>query len=426
MKTSLPFTLTYESAVAALSHMQLRGWRLGLDRMQAFCESLGVPKGGHAKFLHVAGTNGKGSTTATIQSILVEQGFRTGAYFSPYVYDLRERVQLGRDYISKGDFARLMGPIVEASDEFLDNRFGGPTEFEAKTALGFLYWQEQNCDAVALEVGLGGRLDATNIVDSSVSVITSISLDHTHILGNTLAEIAFEKAGIIKPGRPVIVGALHPEALETIRSVAKERQSPAWVFGEEIQIEEDCISTPSRTYRGIVPALLGSKQLHNSALAIAAVEAAGFARSQEQMVEGVRKATLPGRFEVHQHGEQVIVLDGAHNLEAATVLLESLLKTYPGRKWDVVTGMLEGHDPAGFYAALATVVNRIHVVPVTEPRSRKPFELASLLRSIGFEATHYDSVADGMRILSSSDSVLVTGSFFLLGDAKASLVPARV
>ncbi|MCH7945095.1 MAG: bifunctional folylpolyglutamate synthase/dihydrofolate synthase, partial [Armatimonadetes bacterium] len=186
--------LSFDDAVARLGDLRRRGWRLGLDRMQEYVRRLGLQdklgQPGGPKFIHVAGTNGKGSVVAFLQSMLVEQGFKTGAAYSPYVYDIRERVQLGRKLISKSDFARLAVRLLDVGEDLERTELGGPTEFELKTALGFAYWAEQGAEWVALEVGLGGRLDATNVVDPAASIIVSIGLDHTHILGETLSEIA--------------------------------------------------------------------------------------------------------------------------------------------------------------------------------------------------------------------------------------------
>lgn len=398
--------------------MQLRGWRLGLDRMQAFCESLGVANGGSAKFLHVAGTNGKGSTTAMIQQALVEQGVRAGGYFSPYVYTVRERVQFCGENISQEDFSRLMVPIVEGSDEFLDSRFGGPTEFEAKTALGFLYWQEKQCEAVALEVGLGGRLDATNIVDCAVAVIVTIGYDHMHLLGNTLDLIATEKAGIIKHGKPVVLGALEPLAMDAVLDIAAEKEAPVWRFGHEIRVEGSTVFTPGRTYLNVKPGLLGKHQMHNAALALAAVEAAGFDRDPAAMVKGIGRAFVPGRMETHVRGNQVLVMDGAHNPQAGASLAATLQDQYPGVKWEVLTGMLNGHDPEPFYDALRPVVNKFHVAPLEEPRTRDARELAAVLTGMGFDATPYASVGDASREIDKVPNLLAAGSFYLLNCVK--------
>src|SRR6185436_18334668 len=233
--------MTYDEALAYIASLAPRGWRLGLDRMQAFVDKIGMQDAlgaeGGPQFIHVAGTNGKGSVTAYLQSILVEAGYKTGAFFSPFVYDPRERVQFGRELISKEDLAKLTEELIPIAESFSDTEFGGITEFEFKTALGFLYWKRKQCEWVALEVGLGGRLDATNVVTPKASIIVSIGLDHTNILGHTLAEIAYEKAGIIKPKVPVVVGQMPHEALEVIERAAAEREAPIWRYGKEIRYQ---------------------------------------------------------------------------------------------------------------------------------------------------------------------------------------------
>ncbi|MBC8064854.1 MAG: bifunctional folylpolyglutamate synthase/dihydrofolate synthase, partial [Chlorobia bacterium] len=230
--------MTYEKALAYIASLETRGWRLGLDRMQEFANRLGLPGSlgevGGPQFIHVAGTNGKGSVTAYLQSMLIESGYSTGSFFSPFVYDPRERVQIGRRLIPKSIFALLTEWIRPFGESLTETKFEGVTEFEFKTAMGFQFWKEMEAEWVALEVGLGGRLDSTNIVTPRCSVIVSIGKDHTHILGDTYHQIAEEKAGIIKPGVSVIVGEMPEEALLTILKIAQERGSEAWVFGREI------------------------------------------------------------------------------------------------------------------------------------------------------------------------------------------------
>ncbi|HEY0866603.1 MAG TPA: hypothetical protein VGE01_04465, partial [Fimbriimonas sp.] len=220
--------MTYPEALAYVSGLEPRGWRLGLDRMQAFIDRAGLsqnvgrPPGTDpagkpgARFIHVAGTNGKGSVTAFLQSMLVEHGYRTGAFFSPYVVDPRERVQFGRSLISESDFASVVAHLKPIAESFSETEFGGITEFEFKTAVGVEYWRRKRCEWVALEVGLGGRLDATNVVHPACSAIVSIGYDHTQILGDTLEKIAFEKAGIVKPETPLVVGDVPEPARRVI------------------------------------------------------------------------------------------------------------------------------------------------------------------------------------------------------------------
>lgn len=412
--------MTYEEAVDALARMQLRGWRLELDRMFALMETLGVPRGGKRDFFHVAGTNGKGSTTSMIQSILKAHGRNVGGYFSPYVYDLRERVQWNGNLIEKHEFAALMAKLWPVSEAMLGTEFGGPTEFEAKTAIGFLYWEEKKCDSVALEVGLGGRLDATNIVDPAVSVIVSIGLDHQKFLGDTHAKIAREKAGIIKPDRPVVLGDLCPEAMEVAEQIARENGSEVWRFGREIVVEGNTAHTPVGSFENIHPSLGASVQLHNAALAIAACAITGMTLDPEKVSQAISETKVPGRMERLPFGESEVILDGAHNAEAAAVLAESLNRSHPGQTWKLVTGMMQGHDAATFYGPLKGIVSRALVMDLENHRSQNPVEVAAQLRSLGIDA---EPIEKGTlkQELDGEQRILVTGSFYLLGIVKAAL-----
>jgi len=416
--------MTYDEAVSALSAMMARGWRLELDRMEELCRLLGVSGGGSPKFVHVAGTNGKGSVTAYVQNMLVAQGYKTGAYYSPYVYDLRERVQIGLEWIEKDMFVRLMSRIVEVGDAMVDTPFGGPTEFEAKTALGFLAWQEAGCEAVALEVGLGGRLDATNIVDPACSVIVSIGYDHMHILGDTLGAIGGEKAGIIKPGRPVVVGDLPDEAWESVAAVAEEKAAPVWKVGRDVVVEREgdswAVMTPGGRTGGLRPGILGSVQPHNMAVAWAAVEVAGLMSDRKAAARGLAETRLPGRFEVHQHCGRTYVLDGAHNPASAQALVASLRQVFPGQEVGFVVGMLRGHEPEPFLAELAQVAAKCAVVPVNNERRLDPGEVAGAAKPIFGAVKSFADAASAVEWLG-TQVVVVTGSFYLLGDAKASL-----
>ena len=217
--------MDFEASLRYMDGLLRFGWKLGNERFTELCRRLGDPQDRYA-VLHITGTKGKGSTTALAAGILRAAGFRTGAYFSPYVYDPCERVQVNGALIPRADFARLVTQIRPHVEALAQTEFGQTTEFELKTALGFCWFAEQNVDYACVEVGLGGRLDATNIVKPLVTVITNIGLDHTQILGDTHALIAAEKAGIIKPGVPCITATDHPDALDVIARIAQERNAP--------------------------------------------------------------------------------------------------------------------------------------------------------------------------------------------------------
>lgn len=422
--------LSFEEAVARLGEYQSRGWRLGLDRMQEFLHRLGLDdKLGHPdnsgrvtrdspQFIHVAGTNGKGSVCAYLQSMLHEQGFRVGATYSPYVYDVRERVQLGRELIRKHDFARLTETLLAVGETLEDTEFGGPTEFEMKTALGFLYWAEKQAEWVALEVGLGGRLDATNVVDPACSVIVSIGLDHTAILGDTIELIAREKAGIIKPGRPVVIGDLPKAAREVVKGIAKENNAPLFAYGEDFIWSEGTVSMKASEHRFLEPGIKGVNQGHNLAVAIMALEVTGTVKDSAMIARGSLLAHLPGRFELREYRGRRILLDGAHNAEAATNLVETIHQEWMGTNFALVTGRLEGHDHKRFFDALAPVVGKTYVAPINFHRTMQPGQVIKEsqlenARAYGSSREAFDAAVEETK---PGDTILVTGSFYLVGE----------
>jgi len=418
--------MTYEEALAYLAALEPRGWRLGLDRMQEFVRRAGledsIGAAGGPQFIQVAGTNGKGSTTAFIQSLLVESGYRTGAYFSPYVVDPRERVQFGLELIPKQDLADITAALIPTVESFSESDFGGITEFELKTAIGFQYWKQKRCEWVALEVGLGGRLDATTVVTPRASVIVSIGLDHMHILGNTRAKIAYEKAGIIKPGVPVIVGQMPEEAESVILEVAAEAGAPAWRWGREIKwIEESCaVETPSRLHVGLYPGIPGTAQKHNLTLAVASMDASGAYKDEPSLIQGAVNASIPGRFQEIEYKGRTVVLDGAHNPDAAAVLSASLDARFGDRKVVLVTNMLAGHEPGTFFRVLMDRVKSVHVVPVDFHRAtsvdKMVAELKPLFPKIQGHQTPTEGLDAAVEQAGTNDIVLVTGTFYLVGE----------
>jgi dihydrofolate synthase/folylpolyglutamate synthase len=426
--------MTYEDAQKYIASLEPRGWRLGLDRMQEFIRRAdlldAVGKAGGPQFIQVAGTNGKGSTTAFLQSLMVESGYRTGAYFSPYVVDPRERVQYGRDLITKEELAQVTETLIPAVESFSENDFGGVTEFELKTAIGFQYWKQKRCEWVALEVGLGGRLDATTVATPRATIIVSIGLDHMHILGETHAKIAAEKAGIIKPGVPVIVGEMPTEAEEVILDIASQSQAEAWRWGREVTWCPECcaVRTPNGLYKGLKPGIPGAAQEHNLSLAVAAMDAAGAITNERALQKGAMLASIPGRFQVLTYRGQTVVLDGAHNPDAARVLAKSLDDQFPTAKVHLVTNMLAGHEPASFYEILKDRVKSTSVVPVdfhrSTPVDKMVAHLANLLPQVQPFQTPLEGLNNAAEEAQADEIVLVTGSFYLVGELLRVLEPS--
>jgi len=395
--------------------------------------------------IHVAGTNGKGSVTAFCAAILNAAGFRTGRYHSPYVFDLRERIMIGSEMISQDDFAALMTRVVPLADAIESEELGPVTEFELKTAVAFRYFADQGIDIGAIETGLGGRLDATNVLLPRVAVVTNIGLDHTEILGETVREIAREKAGIIKPGSRLVTAALHPDALDILQAISREMMSglthvrPAekkpMVFGRSVVYWWDDglnVRSPRIFLRGMRPRMGGAYQLGNAATAIAAVEC--FSDSYEIDVpadayaEGIRAAWLPGRMQQVMSQPRVI-LDGAHNRDAAAVLRTAAMDLAGEGKLHVVLGISKGHDAERFLAALAPITGSLILVQPSDARGLPVEDLVVAAEELGLTFEVADSVPLGVEnALSASrpeDTVLVTGSFYTVHDC-ASLVDNKV
>jgi dihydrofolate synthase / folylpolyglutamate synthase len=444
--------VTYTEALAYIASLAPRGWRLGLDRMREFAIRAGLEDvlassadNRNFNYIHVAGTNGKGSTNAYIQSILHESGYRTGSFFSPFVYDPRERIQLGREYIPEKVFAGLTALLQPLAEEFTETEYGGISEFEFKTAMAFMFYKRLKCEWIALEVGLGGRLDSTNIVVPRCGVIVSIGLDHTNILGETIDEIAFEKAGIVKPGVPLVVGQMPAPAFDIVQEQAASKGCEVWRYGREITVAQDAtdrsivVTTPRGQHAGLRLGIKGAMQGHNMALAVAACDAAGATRTLGGLQRGTAKASIPGRFEIRIVRERTVILDGAHNAEAAAVLAESLRSylatgtlpgsdiseqidsaTSPGGEVLLVTGMVAGHDPAKFYRPFAEIANAAYLVPIDFHRALPVAELEPVVEAF-LPVLKFDSVADGLEAALSAakprDVVVITGSFYLVGEA---------
>lgn len=381
--------MNYESALEYIHAVQWAGHKPGLSRTRTLLAALGDP---HKKlrFVHVAGTNGKGSTAAMLASCLQAAGYRVGLYTSPFINRFNERIQVNGEQIPDDALVRLVERVRPAADAMADV----PTEFEIITALGMLWFAEEKCDIVVLEVGLGGRLDSTNVIDApEAAVIARIGLDHTKLLGTTLAAIAGEKAGIVKPGSAVVSWPQDAEAMAVVEAAAAAADDTLTVpdFSRLAvgAVDWNAPGAPVRSFSygrfaNLRTKLLGSYQPSNAALAIetaVALRERGWRISDEAVRQGVADAAWPGRFEIVRagEGEPTIVVDGGHNPQGAQALVDSLVDVFPGRKPVFIIGVLEDKD---YPVMLETVLPHGSAFVAVAPDNPRALPASKLARAI--------------------------------------------
>jgi len=409
--------MSYPEAIQFLYDLRLFGAEFGLDNTFQLAALAGQPQN-RLLFIHVAGTNGKGSTCAMLESIYRAAGLRVGLFTSPHLVSFRERIQINRRWVGGDDVVRLVGELQPWLKSFPEVHH--PTFFEVVTVMALKFFAEQHCDLVIWETGLGGRLDATNIVTPLASVITNIQFDHEQWLGDTLAKIAAEKAGIIKPGVPVITATDEPEALAVIEQTAREKNAPLTTVAADgnppltkfAALFRDAATLP----------LPGEHQKINAALALATV---GVLQNQipvteEQIRTGLADVSWPGRLQlVTGKSGQKILLDGAHNPAGAKALRDALEKSYPAAKRTLVLGVLQDKDWRPICETLAPLAARIHTVPVASERSAHPQELAEACRKINpaAEISVGRSLGEALEKSAADGFVVITGSLYLVGEA---------
>ena len=390
--------MNYTETIEYLFGIRLFGQKLGLETMRELLRQLGNPEH-NLRFIHIAGTNGKGSVAAMCASVLATAGYRTGLYTSPHLVSLCERFQINGQPIAEEELVRL----VEKLRPLLEGQHPRPaTFFEAVTILALEYFRDQKVEVVVWETGLGGRLDATNAVTPLVSVITNIAFDHMQYLGDTIEQIAGEKAGIIKSGIPVVTGA-DGAALNAIRQVCVEMNSPLRVVADGEN------RTP----------LPGRHQARNCAIAEAALLASGLKITGAQIQTGLAQTRWPGRFQIIP-GTPVVVLDGAHNAAGAASLAEAVSEHFTGKRLALVLGVLRDKNYYEMCRILAPLAGMIACTRVNSERTNDPNLLAGLCRQANSNATievFQDVVAAYQSACKQAEVVVITGSLFLVGEA---------
>ena len=449
METEARYQQALDYLYSFVDHSLTRNFRyqegkFDLDRMRRLVERLGNPQDRYP-VIHIAGTKGKGSVSAMCASVLRKAGYRVGLYTSPHLEDYCERIQVDGEAMPHEDMVALIDelrPVLADLPEI--------TTFEITTALSFLYFARQGVTAAVVEVGLGGRLDATNIVHPLVSVITSISYDHTAVLGETLVAIATEKAGIIKPGRPVVLAPQEDEARHVVERIANERRAPLievgreilyaklshalnggqtmliWPAAEQSHVDEYIESGGSIEWEPVRLnlSLLGYHQVENAATAYTALQVArseGLRVSQAQIRQGFASVEWPGRFEVLQRYPPVVV-DCAHNRDSARKLRLALEDYFPGQPVILVFGASEDKDVEGMFAELMPRVRRVIATKSFHPRAMEPERLVELAHRYGRPAKIIADVADALedaqQLARGEALVLVTGSIFVVAGAR--------
>lgn len=407
------------------------GIKMGLETMEELAARLDHPERAFP-CIHVAGTNGKGSVCAMIERALRAAGFVTGLYTSPHLLRFNERIRAGGVAVSDRELAGLLDAVDAADRAQADAGGREATFFEFSTAMAFEHFRRSGVQIAVLETGLGGRLDATNIVRPLLSVITRIGIEHTEYLGTTLERIAGEKAGIIKPGVPVVAGAMPAEARAVVRSAARERGAPwmaveeavnvrsprATLDGQSVQVE-----TAEAVYGPLILPLLGAHQLENAATAIAALEYLGglssFTCGADAIRCGLERVWWPARFQVLSK-EPPVILDVAHNPDAARVLADTLKRVLGRKEIGLVTGLLADKDLAGFIRPLAARVKKCWAVQIRNERALPLEKLVSGIRAAGLE-TEGAALGEAFRqakawAVQRDGAVCIAGSLFLAGE----------
>jgi dihydrofolate synthase/folylpolyglutamate synthase len=404
--------------------------KLGLAAIDAVCERLGRPER-RVESVLVAGTNGKGSTAATLASIEAAAGLSVGLYTSPHLEEVTERIRIGGDDIAPGELDEALAEVFAAADQAPEVPL---TYFEAMTAASFLVFAKRGLDLAVLEVGLGGRFDATNVAPASVSVVTSISLDHTEELGSTVAAIASEKAGVFREGRPALTSSREPEVLEALRAAAARTGALLHEMADETRLDAVTASLSGTSFRLTTPLaaydlstpLLGAHQAENAATAVRAVELLGPSIGAEVIARGVGSVRWPGRLERLEVRGKTVLLDGCHNPDGAAALASFLRKTSTAA--DLVFGAMADKDIEAMAAVLGPAARRIRLVSAPSPRAATPEELARRFAAARPDAVAAPSLPAALAELladPAAETIIIAGSLYLVGEARTRLLAGR-
>ncbi|WP_419742401.1 bifunctional folylpolyglutamate synthase/dihydrofolate synthase [Paraclostridium dentum] len=429
--------MNYNEALQFIHESHKFGMRLGLDNIKKLLELLGNPQN-NLNIIHVAGTNGKGSTCSFISSILKESGYKVGLYTSPFLETFTERIRVNGENIREEEVGKIVSLIKEKIEIMVSEGYSYPTEFEIVTAMAFYYYNQEKVDFVALEVGLGGRYDATNVIDKPVvSAITSISLDHTGILGDTLGKIAFEKGGIIKEDCPTIVYPQQEEASEVIKNICAEKKSK-YIECDFKNIEIKSSNINSQIYscningkelRDLEIKLIGDHQIKNSIVALNVIDYLNDIKitniSEENIRKGLLETKWPGRIEKISENPMFII-DGAHNEEGAKSLANSIDKYFENKNKILVIGMLEDKDIESVLDLLIPKFNNVITTTPDNPRAIDANKLKEKIERYNIEVTCKPNIKEAvdyaLEISNKDDVIISAGSLYMIGNVRTIIV----
>jgi len=413
---------SYDSAEKFLLSREFFGMKLGLENITEFLESIGSPQNNY-KTIHIAGTNGKGSTAVMLASILQKQGYKTGLFTSPHLISLRERVSINGRKIPKASVISY----VDRYRKILSKR--KLSFFEVITAMALYYFDRINVDVAVIETGLGGRLDASNVLQPEITITTDISKDHMEILGSSLSKIAYEKAGIIKPGVPHLIGMLPESARNVMVKRCKTKKAPMHILKKnefKTYVTENKLDFISNGYsiKNIQPQMYGSHQLRNSALVIKAASILnenGLKITKKAIRDGLAEAVWPGRFQViERKTKPSLVFDVCHNTGGVTAFVESFKNRFPGKKVHLITGVVKRKEHQKMFDLLGQLTESFYLVPLATHRSSDIDELIGSINWRGNTVIRHKSLHTAykkvLRLCEKGDIIIVIGSHFLVGE----------
>ncbi|KUO51567.1 MAG: bifunctional folylpolyglutamate synthase/dihydrofolate synthase [Desulfitibacter sp. BRH_c19] len=428
--------MNYQEALDYLRNLTTFGMNFGLDRILKLLELLGNPQK-TLKVVHIGGTNGKGSTAAMLSSVLAESGYNVGMFTSPHIHSYRERFRINGEMISRENATALITFIKPLLEKMVQEGYEHPTEFEVNTAMAFKYFQQEAVDLLVLEVGLGGEIDSTNVVNNPLlSIITNVAMDHMDYLGNSIKEIATVKSGIIKENRPVITGVDKVEALEVIEQKSNSLESPLYILGRDFSYQTSSLGPEGSVftvtgikdnYPKINLPLLGEHQGKNLAMVLVAVELLqemGFAKiTKDTLLRGLQKVVWNARLEIFKK-DPLIIIDVAHNVDGIMTLKDAVENIFPDYQLTLVIGMLADKEREKVVQIIAPLARRIVVTKPLSPRAGNWEQLKFLAEKYCSEVLLEPNIGDALKIALTKvgslpkEMIIITGSFYMVSEAR--------